>query len=76
MDRLERERQLMSPQELEEEMAGKKRCMVTLFSNANTPDERRKVFMMFLTDMSFPRSMICQVMKELGINDDMTLRAA
>lgn len=35
--------------------------------------ERRSIFMAFVTDMSYPRHIICQALKELNINNDMSV---
>ena len=52
----------------------KKDQMKKFFSECNTNAERRAVFMMFVQDSSYHRADICQVLKELGINDDMSLK--
>lgn len=44
------------------------------FTICETPPERRSVFLMFATDMSYPRWVINQAIKELGINDNMTMK--
>lgn len=44
----------------------------TCFNVCETPEERRQIFFAFLTDMEYPRSVICQALKDLGIRDDMT----
>jgi len=43
------------------------------FSVAKSDSERRQMFMMFATDLTYPRWIICQAMKELCINNDMSL---
>lgn len=48
--------------------------MKMFFGECETDEERRAVFMMFVQDMSYHRADISQVLKELGINDDMSLK--
>ena len=52
----------------------KREYMRRMFDVCETDAERRGVFMSFAMDTGYARSDICLVLKELGINDDMSLR--
>jgi hypothetical protein len=44
------------------------------FQRCDTDEERRAVFFMFIQDKDYKRHIILEVIKELGINDDMSLK--
>lgn len=44
------------------------------FSVCETPGERRQIFLTYTMDMDYSRGAICQALKEMGIQDDMTLK--
>lgn len=44
------------------------------FSVCTNDQERRQTFLIFFHDTSYKRHIIVQVMKELGINDDFSLK--
>lgn len=44
------------------------------FSRCDTNSERRTVFFMFAQDLTYKRHLILEVIKELGINNDMSLK--
>lgn len=46
----------------------------SLFAVCQTDAERRQIFFDFAEDTSYPRHVICQALKDCGINDDMSLK--
>lgn len=52
----------------------KKEYIKNMFEVCENDSERRGVFFMFFNDMSYPRHIIIEAMKELGINNDMSLK--
>jgi hypothetical protein len=59
---------------MDENLRNHANAVKTAFEVCNTPEERRTIFFAYTMDRSIPRPAILIAMKELGIQNDMTIR--